>query len=60
MQDKYIYQKENSASVIFMGDSTNEKHDIKNSPYWKNLYGKHVKHCRFLMRQDALFFCFQK
>lgn len=43
MQDKYIYQKENSASVIFMGDSTNEKHDIKNSPYWKNLYGKDLQ-----------------
>jgi branched-chain amino acid aminotransferase len=26
-----------------MGDSTNEKHDIKNSPYWKNLYGRDLE-----------------
>ena len=35
MQNKYIQQEETSASVIFMGDPTDEKHDIKNSPYWK-------------------------
>lgn len=34
---KYDYnrEEETSASVIFMGDPTDEKHDIKNSPYWK-------------------------
>lgn len=36
-------EEETSASVIFMGDSTNEKHDIKNSPYWKNLYGRDLE-----------------
>lgn len=29
MKNKYSQQEETSASVIFMGDSTNEKHDIK-------------------------------
>lgn len=43
MQNKYIQQEETSASVIFMGDPTNEKHDIKNSPYWKNLYGRDLE-----------------
>lgn len=43
MQNKYSQQEEISASVIFMGDSTNEKHDIKNSSYWKNLYGRDLK-----------------
>ena len=35
MKNKYSQQEETSASVIFMGDPTDEKHDIKNSPYWK-------------------------
>ena len=26
-----------------MGDPMNEKHDIKNSPYWKNLYGRDLE-----------------
>ena len=43
MQNKYIQQEETSASVIFMEDPTNEKHDIKNSPYWKNLYGRDLE-----------------
>lgn len=43
MKNKYSQQEETSASVIFMGDSTNEKHDIKNSPYWKNLYGRDLE-----------------
>ena len=43
MQNKYIQQEETSASVIFMGNPTNEKHDIKNSPYWKNLYGRDLE-----------------
>lgn len=43
MQNKYSQQEETSASVIFMGNPANEKHDIKNSPYWKNLYGRDLK-----------------
>ena len=51
MQDKYSQQKETSASVIFMGDSTNETHDIKKSPYWKNLYGRDLQETEI----DAIF-----
>ena len=40
VEEKYQRKQYQKAPVIFTGDIENNKHEIKGSPFWSNLYGK--------------------